>query len=73
MSEKKALLTLLLLSLRQGKRAINHQASALEDGLEMIPLPDSKAEEEVTVPVTGQDIRDLDGGFILIQLFTAQH
>lgn len=27
----------------------------------MLPLPDVKAEEEVTVPVTGQDIRDLDG------------
>lgn len=27
----------------------------------MLPLPDGKAEEEVTVPVTGQDIKDLDG------------
>ncbi|KAI4725394.1 hypothetical protein E4T49_06873 [Aureobasidium sp. EXF-10728] len=45
---------------RQEKRAVNHKACTLEDGLEMLPLPDSKAEEEVTVPVTGQDIRDLD-------------
>ncbi|KAH0270924.1 hypothetical protein KCU91_g7734, partial [Aureobasidium melanogenum] len=45
---------------RQEKRAINHKHSSLEDGLEMLPLPDGKAEEEVTVPVTGQDIKDLD-------------
>lgn len=42
-------------------RGINHEHSTLEDGLEMLPLPDGKAEEEVTVPVTGQDIKDLDG------------
>ncbi|KAH0363834.1 hypothetical protein KCU65_g7133, partial [Aureobasidium melanogenum] len=47
-------------SVRQEKRAINHKHSTLEDGLEMLPLPDGKAEEEVTVPVTGQDIKDLD-------------
>ncbi|KAG9543905.1 hypothetical protein KCU71_g13086, partial [Aureobasidium melanogenum] len=45
---------------RQENRAINHEHSTLEDGLEMLPLPDEKAEEEVTVPVTGQDIKDLD-------------
>ncbi|KAI4720013.1 hypothetical protein E4T48_03811 [Aureobasidium sp. EXF-10727] len=54
------LMVLVLFSLRQEKRAVNHKASTLEDGLEMLPLPDAKAEEEVTVPVTGQDIRDLD-------------
>ncbi|KAH0384519.1 hypothetical protein KCU92_g4386, partial [Aureobasidium melanogenum] len=45
---------------RQENRGINHEHSLLEDGLEMLPLPDGKAEEEVTVPVTGQDIKDLD-------------
>ncbi|KAG9599984.1 hypothetical protein KCU77_g3805, partial [Aureobasidium melanogenum] len=45
---------------RQENRAINHKQSTLEDGLEILPLPDGKAEEEVTVPVTGQDIKDLD-------------
>ncbi|KAG9835825.1 hypothetical protein KCU98_g13670, partial [Aureobasidium melanogenum] len=45
---------------RQENRVINHKHSTLEDGLEMLPLPDGKAEEEVTVPVTGQDIKDLD-------------
>ena len=65
-SEKNAVLTLLLFSLRHDKRAINHQASTLEDGLEMLPLPDTKTEEEVTVPVTGQDIRDLDGKLTLL-------
>ena len=53
--------TVAVCSLRQEKRAINHKHSSLEDGLEMLPLPDGKAEEEVTVPVTGQDIKDLDG------------
>ncbi|KAG9655756.1 hypothetical protein KCU64_g6330, partial [Aureobasidium melanogenum] len=45
---------------RQETRAINHKHSTLEDGLEMLPLPDGKAEEEMTVPVTGQDIKNLD-------------
>ncbi|KAG9518564.1 hypothetical protein KCV07_g5464, partial [Aureobasidium melanogenum] len=45
---------------RQENRAINHKQSTLEDGLELLLLPDEKAEEEVTVPVTGQDIKDLD-------------
>ncbi|KAK6002702.1 hypothetical protein QM012_001452 [Aureobasidium pullulans] len=45
---------------RQEKRGINHKHSTLEDGLEMLPLPEGKIEEEVTVPVTGQDIKDLD-------------
>jgi hypothetical protein len=67
------LLTLSTTSLRQDKRTINHKAFTLEDGLEMLPLPDTKAEEEVTVPVTGQDIRDLDGEFALLLLSTAQH
>ncbi|CAD0111871.1 unnamed protein product [Aureobasidium uvarum] len=53
-----------LCSVRQEKRVVNHKASTLEDGLEMLPLPEGKAEEEVTVPVTGQDIRDLDGTFV---------
>jgi hypothetical protein len=53
-------------SVRQEKRAANHKASTLEDGLEMLPLPDAQAEEEATVPVTGQDIRDLDGEIILL-------
>jgi hypothetical protein len=48
-------------SARQEKRTINHKASILEDGLEMLPLPDAKVEEETTVPITGQEIRDLDG------------
>jgi len=65
-SEKRDVLMLLLLSLRQQKRSINHQASTLEDGLEMLPLPDAKTGEEVTVPVTGQDIRDLDGKLSLL-------
>lgn len=50
-----------VLSLRQEKRAINHKHTTLEDGLEMLPLPERRTEEEVTVPVTGQDIKDLDG------------
>ncbi|KAG9652590.1 hypothetical protein KCU64_g8317, partial [Aureobasidium melanogenum] len=45
---------------RQENRVINHKHFTLEDGLEMLPLPDGKAEEEVTMPVTGQDIKDLD-------------
>lgn len=60
-------------SISQEKRAINHQASTLEDGLEMIPLPDSKAEEEVAVPVTGQDIRDLDGMLCFSLCLQFQH
>jgi hypothetical protein len=64
--QKKGLLTLLLVSVRQEKRAANHKASTLEDGLEMLPLPDAQTEEEATVPVTGQDIRDLDGEIILL-------
>jgi hypothetical protein len=63
----------LFVSVRQDKRTINHKAFTLEDGLEMLPLPDAKAEEEVTVPVTGQDIRDLDGKLIFLLLSTAQH
>jgi hypothetical protein len=30
-------------STRQEKRTINHKASTLEDGLEMLPLADTKA------------------------------
>ncbi|KAI4795690.1 hypothetical protein E4T44_12278 [Aureobasidium sp. EXF-8845] len=46
--------------IRQEKRTINHKASTLEDGFEMLPLPDAKSEEETAVPITGQEIRDLD-------------
>ncbi|KAI5239062.1 hypothetical protein E4T42_08801 [Aureobasidium subglaciale] len=46
--------------IRQEKRAINHKATTLEDGLEMLPLQDGQAEEEANVPVTGQDVRNLD-------------
>lgn len=63
---------ILLNRIDQEKRAINHQASTLEDGLEMLPLPYAKAEEEVTVPVTGQDIRDLDGELIPLPPLAAQ-
>lgn len=62
-----------LCSVRQENRAVNHKHSALEDGLEMLPLPDGKAEEEVTVPVTGQDIKDLDGKLHISACFTAQY
>jgi hypothetical protein len=72
-SEKRNLLTSLLSSVRQEKRAVNHKASTLEDGLEMLPLSGAKAEEEATVPVTGQDIRDLDGEFALLLLSVVQH
>jgi hypothetical protein len=71
--EKRTLLISLLFSVRQEKRVVNHKAFTLEDGLEMLPLPDVKAEEEPTVPVTGQDIRDLDGKFILLLLSVVQH
>jgi hypothetical protein len=71
-SEKKDVLTFLI-SIRQEKRTINHKASTLEDGLEMLPLPDTKAEEETTVPITGQEIRDLDGKSTLLLLSTAQY
>ncbi|KAI5203126.1 hypothetical protein E4T39_04310 [Aureobasidium subglaciale] len=45
---------------RQEKRALNHKATTLEDGLEMLPLPAGPAEEQVNVPVTGQDVRNLN-------------
>ncbi|TIA41870.1 hypothetical protein D6C78_01520 [Aureobasidium pullulans] len=45
---------------RQEKRALNHKVSTLEDGLEMLPLPEGKGEEEINVPVTGQEVRELD-------------
>lgn len=60
-------------SIRQEKRTINHKASTLEDGLEMLPLADTKAEKETTVPITGQEIRDLDGKSILLVSATAHH
>ncbi|KAI5245442.1 hypothetical protein E4T43_03144 [Aureobasidium subglaciale] len=46
--------------IRQEKRAINHKATTLQDGLEMLPLREGQAEEEANVPVTGQDVRNLD-------------
>lgn len=62
-----------LRSVCQENRAINHKHSALEDGLEMLPLPGVKAEEEVTVPVTGQDIKDLDGKLHIPTYITARY
>jgi hypothetical protein len=71
--EEKYSLTFSPISARQEKRTINHKASTLEDGLEMLPLPDTKAEEETTVPITGQEIRDLDGERALLLLLTIPH
>jgi hypothetical protein len=64
---------LLPFSIRQEKRTVNHKASTLEDGLEMLPLPDAKPEEETSVPITGQEIRDLDGKSTILFPSAAQH